>query len=177
MSWVVVIPKEGRARVAVPTLYLVWHRLFTKKKSNNFFFKIRPCAPVLLLIWQWLRLLVIFLAWCSPYVIAPTAPIACTAPVPPTAPAHTVVCLIEVPGATARSNLMPCSKIWGSELSNAGFGLKIGQLLRKIGLFQSLRTILGPLNYGGASIKRGAYNRQNTVISFGTSKNAGRICR
>ena len=30
MSWVIVIPKEGRARGAAPALLLVWHRLFQK---------------------------------------------------------------------------------------------------------------------------------------------------
>ena len=38
MSWVVVIPKEGRALVATPTLLLVWHRLLKKNlkfKNKN----------------------------------------------------------------------------------------------------------------------------------------------
>ena len=47
----------------------------------------------------------------------------------------TVICLIEAPGAIARLNLIPWSKSWGSELSNGGFGLKIGQILRKLSLF------------------------------------------
>ena len=37
----------------------------------------------------------------------------------------TVICLIEAPGAIARSNLILWSKSLGSELSNAGFRLKI----------------------------------------------------
>ncbi len=39
MSWVGVIPKEGRARGAAPALLLVWHRLFKffLKKKLNFF--------------------------------------------------------------------------------------------------------------------------------------------
>ena len=45
MSWVVVIPKEGWARVAAPILLLVWHRLLflkTKtKKKKDFFLKSR----------------------------------------------------------------------------------------------------------------------------------------
>ena len=57
---------------------------------------------------------------------------------------YTVICLIEAPGAIARLNLIPWSKNWGSELSNGGFGLKIGQILRKLSLFQSLSKILGP---------------------------------
>ncbi len=40
ISWVVVIPKEGWARVAAPALLLVWHRLFRfyfwKKKFSKF---------------------------------------------------------------------------------------------------------------------------------------------
>ena len=43
---------------------------------------------------------------------------------------YTVICLIEAPGAG-----IPWSTSCGSELSNAGFGLKIGQLLREIRLF------------------------------------------
>ena len=48
---------------------------------------------------------------------------------------NTVICLIEAPGAIARLNLIPWSKNWGSELSNGGFGLKIGQILRKLSIF------------------------------------------
>ena len=47
----------------------------------------------------------------------------------------TVFCLIEAPGAIARLNLIPWSKSWGPELSNGGFGLKIGQILRELNLF------------------------------------------
>ena len=35
MAWVGVIPKEGWALVAAPTLLLVWHRLFKKKKKKK----------------------------------------------------------------------------------------------------------------------------------------------
>ncbi len=42
--------------------------------------------------------------------------------------------------------------------------MKIGQLLRKLSPFSSLGTRLGPPNYGGAFIRGGAYNRQNTVL-------------
>ena len=52
---------------------------------------------------------------------------------------NTVICLIEAPGAIARLDLIPESKSGASELSNSGFRLKIGQLLRKLSLFQSLR--------------------------------------
>ncbi len=45
----------------------------------------------------------------------------------------TIICLIEAPGGIARSNLIPWSKSWGSdsELSKAGVGLKIGQIIKK----------------------------------------------
>ena len=58
MSWVIVIPKEGLAGVAVPALLLVWHQLFTKKKKKKkkkkdfskffflFFFPFRVTQPV-----------------------------------------------------------------------------------------------------------------------------------
>ncbi len=36
MAWVIVVPKEGRVCVAVPTLILVWHRLFQKKLKEKF---------------------------------------------------------------------------------------------------------------------------------------------
>ncbi len=74
MSWVVVIPKGGRARVAAPALLLVRHRLFRffifefwKKilKFPFFFFwkvgvipkegRVRPPTPILLLVWQRLK--------------------------------------------------------------------------------------------------------------------------
>ncbi len=35
MSWVVIMPKEGRARRAAPALLLVWHRLKKKKKTKK----------------------------------------------------------------------------------------------------------------------------------------------
>ncbi len=35
MAWVVVIPNEGRARVAAPTLLLVWHRLSEQADDNT----------------------------------------------------------------------------------------------------------------------------------------------
>ncbi len=71
--FVVVIPKEGWAHVAVPILLLAWHRLFeniTYDVSRVKFWKVgvipkegwaRPCAPILLLVWQRLRPLGIFL--------------------------------------------------------------------------------------------------------------------
>ncbi len=61
MSWVVVIPKEGRAHMAA--LLLVWHRLFQKKvgvipKEGPEW----PHTPVLLLVWQRLKTLGTFLS-------------------------------------------------------------------------------------------------------------------
>ena len=72
MSWVDVIPKEGRMHVAALALLLVWQRLvriFWKKKIlfKNFWyfflFFLSRChtrAPVLL-VWQWIRTLGTFL--------------------------------------------------------------------------------------------------------------------
>ena len=39
MSWIVVIPKEWRARGAAPALLLVWHWLFRFFGGKNFFWK------------------------------------------------------------------------------------------------------------------------------------------
>ncbi len=64
----------------------------------------------------------------------------------------TVICLIKAQGAIARSNMISLSKSWGSGLSNGGFGLKIGQLLRKLRQFWSLWPVLGPPNHRGASL-------------------------
>ena len=47
----------------------------------------------------------------------------------------TVFCQIEAPGAIARLDMIPLSKSWGSGLSNGGFGLKFGQILKKLSLF------------------------------------------
>ncbi len=69
----------------------------------------------------------------------------------PCTPHITAICLIEVPGTIAKLNLIPWGKSRGSELSNGGFRLQIGQLLKKLSLFWSLRTILGPPNYGGGA--------------------------
>ena len=75
-------------------------------------------------------------------------------------PLHTVICLIRAPGAAARSNL---GKSWGSQLFNSGFGLKIGQLLKKLCLFWLFMIALGSSKLRGALLRGGALNWQNTV--------------
>ncbi len=66
MSWVVVIPKEGRGHRAAPALLLVWHRLFKKRRKKNQTFskyskKSVSYPSILLLVWQRFRTLGTFL--------------------------------------------------------------------------------------------------------------------
>ncbi len=89
----------------------------------------------------------------------------------------TIICLIEAPGAIARSNLIPWSKSRGSEHSNAGFELKIGQLLGKIGLFYSIIMILEPppqkkkKKYGSTSIKTTVFIRWFKALWYHNKSN------
>ncbi len=48
----------------------------------------------------------------------------------------------------ARLHIIQQAKSWGSELSNAGFELKIDQLLKKVGQFLSLGRYLVPKLWG-----------------------------
>ncbi len=56
---------------------------------------------------------------------------------------HTVICLIRAPGALARSYLINLGESWSSQLSNGSFGLKIGQLLKKLCLFLAIYDSIG----------------------------------
>ncbi len=79
---------------------------------------------------------------------------------------NTVICLMRAPGALARSNLIDLGRSWRSQLSNGGFGLKIGQLLKKLCLFWPFMIELGSSKLGGALIREGAIYWQNTVVEY-----------
>ena len=62
----------------------------------------------------------------------------------------TLICLIRAPGVLARRDLIVWGKGWDSQLSNGGFGLKIGQLLKKLWRFWPFMIALGSSKLKGA---------------------------
>ena len=74
MSWVVAIPKEGRAFMAVPALLLIWHQREKIKKVGVIPKEGRPCALILILVWQRLRTLETFSLVASHIILVNVAP-------------------------------------------------------------------------------------------------------
>ena len=73
-------------------------------------------------------------------------------------PNNTVFYLIRAQGALVRSDLISCAGSWGSGLSNVGFGLKIGQLLRKLRQIWSVLIVFGiPQTMGAPLLGRIRY--------------------